>query len=99
MLRGWMVGDFEPSALRTRAAEVAVKHYQPGDHEARHYHKIATEVTLVLEGEVRMNGRWFRAGDIIILEPGEAADFHALSPTTTVVVKVPGAPDDKYLTE
>jgi hypothetical protein len=94
-----MVGDFEPAALRTRAAEVAVKRYRAGDHEVSHYHKVATELTLILEGEVRMGGRCFRAGDIVIVEPGEATDFRALSPTTTVVVKVPGARDDKYLTE
>jgi quercetin dioxygenase-like cupin family protein len=96
MVRGWFVGPFEPAALHTGAAEVAVKRYAAGAREARHVHRIATEVTLIVEGEVRMNGRRFAAGDIVTLEPGEASDFEALAPTLTVVVKVPGVPGDKH---
>ena len=36
------------------------------------------------------------AGDIIVLEPGEATDFRALEKTTTVVVKMPSVLGDKY---
>jgi hypothetical protein len=28
MVKGWFVGDFEPTALRTAACEVSVKHYK-----------------------------------------------------------------------
>ncbi len=97
MIRGWFVGDFKPTALATTAAEVAVKQYTKGEYEEWHYHKIATEVTLILTGEVEMNGMRHIAGDIIVLEPGEGTDFRSLTDTTTVVVKVPGARDDKYL--
>lgn len=96
MTRGWFVGDFEPSAFRTDAAEVAVKAYRAGDREDRHHHKVATEVTLILVGEVRMNGATYRAGDIIRIEPGESTDFEAVTDATTVVVKVPCAAGDKY---
>ncbi len=96
MTRGWFVGNFVPSALRTEAAEVAVKTYTAGDYEPWHHHKIATEVTVILAGEVEMAGKRYRAGDIVVIEPGEETDFRALTDTTNVVVKVPGAPDDKY---
>lgn len=96
MVGGWIVGNFEPTCLKTTACEVACKHYQAGAVEAAHVHRIATEVTLVAAGRVTMNGRTFGAGDIIVLEPGEATDFHALEPTTTVVVKMPSAIGDKY---
>ena len=43
-----------------------------------------------------MNGRTYGAGDIIVLEPGEATDFRALEKTTTVVVKMPSVLGDKY---
>jgi hypothetical protein len=59
-------------------------------------HRIATELTLIASGRVTMNGRTFVAGDIIILEPGEPADFAALEATTTVVVKMPSVSGDKY---
>lgn len=97
MAKGWFVGAFVPSAHSTTDCEVAVKHYKLGDHEAAHYHKIATEITLVLTGRVRMADREWDTGDIIVLDPGEATDFHALSDASTVVVKIPGCTNDKYL--
>ena len=33
MTKGWFVGNFEPSVLRTNAVEVAVKKYSEGDFE------------------------------------------------------------------
>ncbi|MCK7510366.1 MAG: hypothetical protein MZV70_44165 [Desulfobacterales bacterium] len=51
MTRGWFIGDFSPTALETEAVEVAVKYYNAGTCEERHFHKIATEVTWILQGE------------------------------------------------
>jgi quercetin dioxygenase-like cupin family protein len=99
MTRGWFVGDFEPTLYRTAGVEVAVKHYAAGDREARHLHRVATELTAVVSGRVRMDGRELGPDDIVVLEPGEASDFLALTDATVVAVKVPGAPDDKFLVE
>lgn len=96
MTKGWFVGAFTPSALTTDACEVAVKHYKAGDYEGTHHHKVATEVTLVLSGRVRMLGREWTDGDIIVIKPGTATDFEALTDATSVVVKLPGALNDKY---
>ena len=99
MVGGWMVGDFEPTCIKTTACAVACKHYQAGAAEAAHVHRVATELTLIASGRVTMNGRTYVAGDIVILEPGEATDFKALEPSTTVVVKMPSVAGDKYLVE
>ena len=99
MVRGWFVGDFTPTALTTRAAEVGIKHYRAGDREARHYHKIAQEITVIQSGRVQMNGVEYASGDIVVINPMESTDFVVLEDTVTVVVKVPGAVDDKYLGE
>jgi hypothetical protein len=99
MKKGWFVGDFNPTLVKTKAAEVAVKHYNKGDSEERHYHKMATEITVIISGRVRMNGIEYRSGDIIIVEPYESTDFQALEDSINTVVKYPGAPDDKYLGE
>lgn len=97
MINGWFVGGFTPTAFKTQACEVAVKNYVEGDYEGEHYHKIATEITLVLSGRVRMLGRVWNEGDIITIEPKCPTGFEALTDATTVVVKVPGALDDKYV--
>lgn len=99
MVKGWFVGSFQPTAFSTNSCEVAVKNYNVGDKEESHYHKIATEITLILSGRVRMVGKEWDAGDIIVLEPGDATDFEALTNVVSVVVKVPGALDDKYICE
>jgi hypothetical protein len=96
MTGGWLVGDFEPTCLRTSACEVACKVYAAGAYEPAHVHRIATEITLIATGRVRMAGREFSTGDIIILQPGEPTDFTALEPSTTVVVKLPSVVGDKY---
>lgn len=96
MTRGWFVGNFEPSVLQTSDVEVAVKRYAEGAFEESHYHKIATEITLVLSGKVVMFEREFSEGDIVVVEPEDETSFLALSDVVTVVVKHPGANNDKY---
>jgi quercetin dioxygenase-like cupin family protein len=97
MKGGWFMGDFEPTSFRTSGFEVGSKRYVKGDSEPEHIHRVATEVTLILTGRVRMNGREFAAGEIVLLEPGEAASFEALEDSVTVVVKSPSVPGDKFL--
>lgn len=99
MFKGWFVGNFEPTAFATENCEVAVKSYKSGERESAHYHKIATEITLILSGRVRMMGREWGPGDIIILSPGEVTDFEAITDSVNVVVKTPGAGKDKYIVD
>lgn len=100
MLKGWFIGNFEPTLYKTNDCEVAVKYYKKGDKEAAHYHKIATEFTYIISGKVKMNGIEYKAGDIVVMEPGDITDFECLEDNTTnVVVKIPGANNDKYLKE
>ncbi len=97
MIKGWFIGNFEPSVFRTQLVEVAVKEYPAGCKEEKHYHKIATEITVVIRGRAQVNGLVIEEGDIVLLNPGETAEFETLESTTTVVVKIPGANDDKYV--
>lgn len=99
MIRGWFVGDFEPSVLKTQGVEVGVKRYKKGDFEEKHHHKIATEITAIIEGKVLMNDKIYQKGDIILIEPGEATDFKALKDSISVVVKLPCVKNDKFLGE
>ena len=97
MVRGWFVGPFSPTAHHTTDAEVCVKTYVAGETEERHVHKVATEVTAVVSGTVRMDGRELHAGEVAVLEPGEATDFLAVTDATVVAVKTPAVAGDKYL--
>ena len=96
MKKGWFVGDFFPTLIKTSDVEVAVKKYNKGDYEARHYHKAATEVTVIISGRVMMNNNEYIAGDIVVIDPYEDVDFRALEDVVSTVVKFPGVKSDKY---
>jgi hypothetical protein len=95
--KGWIVGDFEPSLLKTKEFEVAVKYYQKGDQEARHVHRVAREITIIVTGKFLMNNHVLVAGDIMSLQPGESADFYCIENGATTVIKTPSVQGDKYL--
>jgi anti-sigma factor ChrR (cupin superfamily) len=94
--KGWFIGAFSPTIINTEDVEVAVKIYRKGDSEAKHYHKIAREISVVISGIVSLNNDVFYPGDIIEVAPNEPVSFRALSDAKTVVVKYPGASNDKY---
>ncbi|MGD2711934.1 hypothetical protein ACP8ZO_25365, partial [Escherichia coli] len=87
MVRGWFVGGFEPTLLKTTDVEVAVQKFKAGDKEPVHCHKIATEITVIVSGWARMAGKEVKSGDIIKITPGEFTDFEAIEDTVTTVVK------------
>jgi len=95
--KGWFVGNFEPTLNTTEDFEVAVKRYKAGDYEEKHHHKIATEITVIVEGEVEMNGVKYVKDDIITIQPNESTDFKCITDVVTVVVKTPSSNNDKYI--
>ena len=97
--RGWFIGDFEPSMLKVKDFEAAIKFYKKGDKEEAHYHKVSSEFTVVGSGQFKMSDLVLSPGDIIQLDPGEVVDFECLQDGVTFVVKVPCAPDDKFIVE
>lgn len=97
MIKGWFIGNFNPTVHSTNDVEVALKKYKKGDYEEEHYHKIAREFTVIVEGIVEFNGIMYKKDDIIAIEPGEVTDFKAVTDVITVVVKIPGANNDKYI--
>jgi len=97
MVKGWFVGDFLPVALPSNNFEVSIKKYKAGDFEPLHVHKIATELTAIISGSAIMCGKEWSDGDIIVLSPGDATSFEALSDVITVVVKTPSVQNDKYV--
>ncbi len=97
MVKGWFVGDFEPTLLHSKDVEVAIKYYKKGDNEPKHVHKVGTEITAIVSGEVMMCNKKYGEGDIVLLEPGEPCEFKALTDAVTVVVKTPSVKGDKYV--
>ena len=95
--RGWIVGDFEPNILKTKDFEFMVRYYKLGELEAKHEHRIADEITVIVSGKFRMNKEELFAGDVIHLTPGTSSDFECLEDGATAVVKTPSTRGDKYI--
>ena len=94
---GWIIGNFSPSILRNENFEIAIKRYHPGDTEVRHYQRIATEVTFVVSGKIRMNDEIIEENQIIELLSLEEFDFEALEKSVVVCIKYPSIPNDKII--
>ncbi len=99
MVGGWLVGNFQPTAFSTSACEVGFKHHHKGEPWPKHYHAIATEINCVLRGIISINDKVFRAGDIFVIEPREVTQAEFLTDCELIVVKVPGALNDKFIVE
>lgn len=96
-VKGWFVGDFSPAILHSTEYEVAVKWFKAGETEPLHKQLIATEITVVIEGEILLGGKKFITGDVITIPPGEFAAFESLTDSSLVCVKNPSLPNDKVL--
>ena len=94
--KGWLVGNFSPCLFNNTDVEIGVKYYKKGDKDENHYHKIATEYTIVISGEVRMLNKIFTSGDIIIIEPNIENQFDCLQDACILVIKTPSVIGDKY---
>ena len=94
--RGWIIGDFENSLLRTKDFEVCVRVHPKGEVYGAHYHKLITEYNVLVSGKMTMCGVELNAGDTFIVEPNEVADPVFLEDCKLIVVKVPSMIGDKY---
>lgn len=97
MSRGWFIGDFFPSVLRTENFEVGYLKHNKGEKWDIHYHKIITEYNYLISGEMRVNGKLIVAGDIFIFRPGVVADPEFLQDCEIICVKTPSLPKDKII--
>ena len=96
MHRGWFIGNFDPSVLKTKDFEVGVLTHKQGEVWPKHYHAISTEYNVLLSGKMTICGQDIFPGTIFVLEPNEVADpvFH--EDCKVLCVKVPSVIGDKY---
>jgi quercetin dioxygenase-like cupin family protein len=98
-VRGWFIGNFEPSVLKTDQFEVGLLTHKKGEHWAPHYHKESVEYNVLVSGKMIVQERELNSGDVFVFEKGEIADPIFLEDCTLVVVKVPSIPSDKFEVE
>jgi quercetin dioxygenase-like cupin family protein len=94
--RGWFIGDFEPSLLKTTEFEVGLLTHSRGEAWPKHYHRIGTEYNVLVSGSMTVNDTLMAPGDVFVFHPGDVADpiFH--EDCQVLCVKTPSIPGDKY---
>ena len=95
--KGWVVGNFSPSLHLNSNFEVGFKTFKAGDTEQAHYQIVATEITIVTSGTIRIGNTTFETGDIIVIHPSEVAGFESITDSSLVCIKFPSVPSDKVL--
>ena len=94
--RGWLMGDFEPSLVRTKDFEVGILTHKKDEIWPKHYHKLADEYNVLVKGKMSVNGIELNTGDVFVIEKGEVSEPKFLEDCTVLVIKVPSVIGDKY---
>lgn len=97
MFRGWYVGNFEPSAYKTKDFEAGYLLHKKGEQWDVHYHKYMTEVNFLVKGKMILNDIELNEGDIFIIDKYEIACPIFLEDCYIFVLKVPSVPGDKII--
>jgi mannose-6-phosphate isomerase-like protein (cupin superfamily) len=93
MKGGWFVGNFEPTILKTEDFEISYKTHKKGEEWDIHYHDTVKEINLLIRGELIIQNKHLKGGDIFVLEPFEIADPVFLEDCEIVCVKTPSKND------
>jgi quercetin dioxygenase-like cupin family protein len=96
MTRGWFIGNFEPSVLKTKDFEVGVLTHKKGEVWKKHYHKLGTEYNVLINGKMFICDTEINEGEIFTIDPYEIADPVFLEDCTVVCIKTPSVPGDKF---
>jgi len=96
MWRGWLIGDFDPSILKTSDFEVGVLTHLKDEKWDAHYHVKGTEYNVLLSGRMNVCDTDLNEGDIFIIEPYEVADPTFYEDCKILCIKVPSDTKDKY---
>ena len=97
MYRGWFIGDFEPSAYKTKNFEVGYLLHKKGEIWDVHYHKHMVEVNLLIKGKMILNDTELNENDIFVIDKKEIACPIFLEDCYILVVKIPSVPGDKII--
>ena len=97
--RGWIIGDFEPSILRTKTLKLPYSLIQKGKSGCRIKNYIIikkVEYNILVSGKMMMQDQELNAGDVFVLDRYEVADPVFLEDCKVVCVKTPSIPSDKF---
>lgn len=97
MKGGWFVGDFNPTAFKTKNFEVGYHFYKKNQKWPKHFHKLTTEINYVIRGKMKILDQILKEGDVFIINPYEVVDPEYLTDCELIVTRDGSFKDDKYI--
>lgn len=97
MVKGWFIGNFDPSAYKTDLFEINYRNHPKGESWDFHYHTESREINLVVHSKMIFNGVELSDGDIFIVDPWQISDPSFLEDTSVICVRVPSVNDKKII--
>lgn len=94
--RGWIIGNFEPSIIKTTELEIGILDLKAGDKGDLHWHEHHKEFNLILSGAAKIGKNLYFEGDVFIFEPFEKSNVEYMQDTKLLVIKSPAMKGDKY---
>ena len=94
-VRGWFIGDFEPSILRTKTWEMALLKHSKNEKWDFHYHAQADEVNVLLSGRMMLNGHEIRSRNMFTIPKKQIACPLFLEDCMILCIKTPSVIGDK----
>lgn len=96
-VRGWVIGNFTPSLLRTDKFEVGILSHKKGERWPFHIHNELREYNYIYSGKMLINGIEFKTGNSFMFERGHPAIPIFIEDCTVICVKIPSVPKDKKI--
>jgi NDP-sugar pyrophosphorylase family protein len=96
MTRGWLIGNFEPSILKTDTFEVGYLKHHKGQIWPAHLHKEANEYNILIKGSLLINNEMINVGEIFVIPKGMLTSAKFLEDCEILCIKVPSNTKDKY---
>ena len=97
MFRGWFIGDFEPSVIKTTGFEVGYLFHKKGEKWQTHYHNNVIEVNLLIEGKMILNDLELNKNDIFVIDKKVLACPVFLEDCFIICIKIPHIVGDKII--
>lgn len=91
----WLVGNFDKSVLKTDKFELGVCYLNKGFIEKPHYHRLSSEINILLSGHMIVNGTSLHSGAIFVFAPSDVSNAYVVEDSLVVVARDGSYPGDK----
>ena len=96
-IRGWVIGNFNPSIKKIKEYEIALLLHKKGEIWDFHYHKEAIEINILLTGKMLLNNIEIVQNEIFIIQKNIIACPFFLEDCNILCIKIPSVPGDKII--